>query len=172
MSDPTYDLPDRIVVGANGAYWRDYGDHYSMAVVSEDNDPIEIVAIYNRQEADATAWDRGFAAGLTGTPASQETALREALEMYQSMYLSVAAKWGVVLDAADKAEDVQPDEAIEALRRIDPDRLSRAIEDGTSALDREMVEQGVKPTAERLPRLAQLIAREYAALAPKEADHG
>jgi hypothetical protein len=40
------DLPDRIVVGANGAYWRDYGDHYSMCPVSEDNDPVEVIAVY------------------------------------------------------------------------------------------------------------------------------
>ena len=65
----TRDLPDRIVVGANGAYWRDYGDHYSMCVISEDNDPVEIVAIYNRNEADATAWDRGFLAGFKARPA-------------------------------------------------------------------------------------------------------
>ena len=45
------DLPDRIVVGKNGAYWRDYGDHYSMAVVSEDNDPIDPIAVYVRQRA-------------------------------------------------------------------------------------------------------------------------
>ena len=64
----TPDLPDRIVVGENGAYWRDYGDHYSMAVVSEDNDPVVPVAVYNRQEADARAWDRGFAAGLAAQP--------------------------------------------------------------------------------------------------------
>ena len=42
------DLPDRVVVGANGAYWRDYGDHYSMAVVSEDNDPVVPIAVYVR----------------------------------------------------------------------------------------------------------------------------
>lgn len=42
------DLPDRIVVGANGAYWRDYGDYYSMCPVSEDNDPVEVVAVYER----------------------------------------------------------------------------------------------------------------------------
>ena len=69
MTDQTRDLPDRIVVGANGAYWRDYGDHYSMCVISEDNDPVEIVAIYNRNEADATAWDRGFLAGFKARPA-------------------------------------------------------------------------------------------------------
>lgn len=40
------DLPERVVVGANGAYWRDYGDHYSMAVVSEDNDPVNPVTVY------------------------------------------------------------------------------------------------------------------------------
>ena len=74
LREASSDLPPRIVVGKNGAYWRDYGDHYSMTVVSTDNDPVEIVAIYNRQEADATAWDRGFAAGrevaLTPAPPS------------------------------------------------------------------------------------------------------
>jgi hypothetical protein len=44
----TIDLPERVVVGANGAYWRDYADHYSMCPVSDDNDPIEPVAIYIR----------------------------------------------------------------------------------------------------------------------------
>lgn len=42
------DLPHRIVVGANGAYWRDYGNHYSMCPVSADNDPVEVVAVYLR----------------------------------------------------------------------------------------------------------------------------
>lgn len=45
-------LPDRIVVGANGAYWREYpGSHYSMPPVSTDNDIIEIVAVYSRVNA-------------------------------------------------------------------------------------------------------------------------
>jgi hypothetical protein len=39
-------LPDRIVVGADGAYWRDFGTSYSMCPVSEDNDPIDIIAVY------------------------------------------------------------------------------------------------------------------------------
>lgn len=39
-------LPQRVVVGKNGAYWRDYGDGYSMCPVSEDNDPVEVVAAY------------------------------------------------------------------------------------------------------------------------------
>ena len=39
-------LPDRVVVGANGAYWRDYGDFYSMCPVSDDNDPVVPVAVY------------------------------------------------------------------------------------------------------------------------------
>jgi len=42
----TNDFPNRIVVGANGAYWRDYGDGYSMCPVSTDNDPVQIVAVY------------------------------------------------------------------------------------------------------------------------------
>lgn len=41
-------LPPRIVVGKNGAYWRDYGDYFSMCPVSTDNDPVEIVALYVR----------------------------------------------------------------------------------------------------------------------------
>ena len=39
-------FPDRVVVGANGAYWRDYGDFYSMCPVSDDNDPVVPVAVY------------------------------------------------------------------------------------------------------------------------------
>jgi hypothetical protein len=45
-------LPQRIVVGANGAYWRDFGSHYSMPPVSEDNDPVRPVAIYVRDYLD------------------------------------------------------------------------------------------------------------------------
>lgn len=41
-------LPPRVVVGRNGAFWRDYGDHYSMCPVSTDNDPVEPVATYLR----------------------------------------------------------------------------------------------------------------------------
>ncbi len=40
------DLPPRIIVGANGAYWRDYDAHRSMCPVSTDNDPIEVAAVY------------------------------------------------------------------------------------------------------------------------------
>jgi hypothetical protein len=47
-SDVTRSLPDRVVVGANGAYWRDYGTHYSICPVSNDNDPLEIAAVYER----------------------------------------------------------------------------------------------------------------------------
>ena len=54
---PMTDLPDRIVVGANGAYWRDYGDSYSMCPVSEDNDPVEVVATYVRAEPRAEGLD-------------------------------------------------------------------------------------------------------------------
>lgn len=42
------DLPARVVVGENGAYWRDYGDSYSMCPVSTDNDPVVPVAAYVR----------------------------------------------------------------------------------------------------------------------------
>lgn len=105
--------------------------------------------------------------GYSVVPSQPEApvALDDRLRMYQTMYASLAAKWAAVLDAADKAEDVQPAEAIAALRRIDPDTLLRAIEAGTDRLDREMVEQGIQPSHERLPRLATLIAAEYARLA-------
>lgn len=43
-------MPKRIVVGVNGAYWRDFGDFYSMCPVSSDNDPVEIFAIYVREK--------------------------------------------------------------------------------------------------------------------------
>lgn len=50
-------LPERIVVGANGAYWRYFEPDgvgttepfYSMCPVSSDNDPVEPVAVYVRQ---------------------------------------------------------------------------------------------------------------------------
>jgi hypothetical protein len=40
-------IPDRVVLGANGAYWRDFSDgFYSMCPNSTDNDPVEPVAVY------------------------------------------------------------------------------------------------------------------------------
>lgn len=39
-------LPQRVIVDVNGAYWRDYGRHVSMCPTSADNDPVEIDAIY------------------------------------------------------------------------------------------------------------------------------
>lgn len=48
------DLPRRVVVGKNGAYWRSYENvdgtvgHYSMPPVSTDNDPVEPIAVYER----------------------------------------------------------------------------------------------------------------------------
>ena len=42
------DLPDRIVVDAHGHYWRDYGTHWSMCPVSDENVETEAVAVYVR----------------------------------------------------------------------------------------------------------------------------
>lgn len=42
------DLPDTVVVDQQGAYWRNFGSHYSMCVVSTHNDPIEVQAVYAR----------------------------------------------------------------------------------------------------------------------------
>lgn len=41
-------LPDLVVVGRDGAYWRDFGDFYSMCPVSTDNDPVVPIAFYVR----------------------------------------------------------------------------------------------------------------------------
>lgn len=54
-------LPPRVVVGANGAYWRDYGDFYSMCPVSDDNDPVEVVAVYTLAAAEAPGRVAAFA---------------------------------------------------------------------------------------------------------------
>lgn len=44
-------LPTRVVVGANGAYWRDFDGSYSMCPVSGDNEAVEVVAVYERVES-------------------------------------------------------------------------------------------------------------------------
>lgn len=52
VDDPTPDgslaasLPSRVVVDAKGAYWRDFGTHFSMCPVSDDNETIAAVAVY------------------------------------------------------------------------------------------------------------------------------
>lgn len=63
-------FPRRVVVGANGAYWRDFGTHYSMCPVSNDNDPIDIVAAYERVELppERLHEDRQCAVTTTHTP--------------------------------------------------------------------------------------------------------
>jgi hypothetical protein len=69
-------LPERVVVGANGAYWRAYEDHYSMCPVSDDNDPIEPVATYTR---------------LVPPPAAP--GLREALDLAIDAFDPMAPDW-------------------------------------------------------------------------------
>lgn len=46
-------LPERVVVDANGAYWRSFDSEgfYSMCPVSSDNDPVEEIAVYERVPA-------------------------------------------------------------------------------------------------------------------------
>lgn len=40
-------IPNRVALGANGAYWRDFGDGlYSMCPNSADNDPVEEIAVF------------------------------------------------------------------------------------------------------------------------------
>jgi hypothetical protein len=56
--EPVDGLPERVVVGANGAYWRDFWTHYSMCPVSEDNEPVEPMAIYVRVDDLRPAIDR------------------------------------------------------------------------------------------------------------------
>lgn len=79
-NDPIDDLPDRVVVGKNGAYWRNWDTRpgvlgsYSMCPVSTDNDPIEPVAVYVRDglRVERLAQAMHWAAGVdhtTGYPA-------------------------------------------------------------------------------------------------------
>ena len=51
------DLPARVVVDQHGHYWRDYGEHWSMCPVSEENISTEPVAVYERVP-DPTLHDR------------------------------------------------------------------------------------------------------------------
>jgi hypothetical protein len=59
-------LPSRVVVGKNGAFWRDYTDQepsfYSMCPVSDDNDPVEVIAVYVRADEDLVKLLDAFAA--------------------------------------------------------------------------------------------------------------
>jgi len=68
----TPNLPSRVVVGANGAYWRDYtdSDHpgYSMCPVSEDNEPVEVVAVYVRATPTPDTLDAAWAAAEAELP--------------------------------------------------------------------------------------------------------
>ncbi len=63
------DLPDSVVVGKNGAYWRHFvdrgpesnGSWYSMCPVSEDNDPVEPVATFvNADDVARLLFELGF----------------------------------------------------------------------------------------------------------------
>lgn len=56
---PALALPERIVVGSNGAYWRDFVTTYSMCPVSSDNDPVERVAVYELVETNVWLIERG-----------------------------------------------------------------------------------------------------------------
>jgi hypothetical protein len=55
--DEERSLPKRVVVGANGAYYRDFGGFYSMCPVSDDNDPVEVVAVYVRICRGDSQWE-------------------------------------------------------------------------------------------------------------------
>lgn len=65
MTAPT-DLPERVVVDQHGHYWRDYGMHWSMPPVSDENVATEAIAVYARVDgtfakriaAEAVAHDR------------------------------------------------------------------------------------------------------------------
>lgn len=48
------DLPERVIVDQHGHYWRDYGDHYSMCPVSDENVATEVAAVYLPREPRVT----------------------------------------------------------------------------------------------------------------------
>lgn len=141
-------LPERVVVGANGAYWRDFGDGYSMCPVSTDNDPVSPIAVYVRA-------DSGRA-----TPA-----LREAVAFLRSCVRS-----GERLSAEDEAwidaRLAQSEPAAGAV--LDVERLAEAMWVGTGDPDgmswAEMAARG-RPTADLYRNRAAHLAAAYARLA-------
>jgi hypothetical protein len=82
------DLPSRVIVGANGAYWRDFGDYLSMPPVSEDNDAIEPIAVYVREAAEPR------------DSSPPPDALREFVEHRVGLYLLAAEKVGMTREGA------------------------------------------------------------------------
>lgn len=95
---PETALPARVVVGANGAYWRDYGQHYSMCPVSDDNDPVEVRAVYVRAPA---VTETDLRATEDVPDADGLDALFRALTAYHSGDVPVSD----VIDAADNLKE-------------------------------------------------------------------
>ena len=103
------ELPERVVVGANGAYWRDFGTHYSMCPVSEDNDPVEVVATYVRLPAPDERQ-----AGLRDTAAADFAAAAALAEV-----LHVSVDWATTILAAMPGYRLVPAHPAEAEEKPD-----------------------------------------------------
>lgn len=77
-------LPRRIVVDQNGNYWRSFEPGvYSMCPVGDDNEPVEVVAVYQIADELPPGWHRGTALPDPKHVAEYQTFLRE-LERAQS----------------------------------------------------------------------------------------
>ena len=99
-------LPERVVVDANGAYWRDFGDYYSMCPTSTDNGPVELAALYVRSGVESgNARANRIAADFAEIPFENHDARILALAYLQLE--EVARSLGWQLDAAqDELRDL------------------------------------------------------------------
>ena len=90
------DLPPRIVVDARGFYWRDYGDHYSMCPVSEDNEPVKPAAVYVPDDAARSTGSEGLRAKIAD------------LRLHAMAYTKERAGFDDALDAISEWLAAQP----------------------------------------------------------------
>ena len=128
-------FPECVVVDENGAYWREFGDHYSMCPVSDDNEPVHPVAVYVPEwRLDAEKDER-----------------RSLEEQYETLHSAVFAFASEISEATfddPRIEwvEVQVDrEALAAFRALaghNPARVSEAQVDSPSA---QGVDRGDEP---------------------------
>jgi len=92
-------LPVRVVVDQNGNYWRDYGSHYSMCPVSEDNEPVTVTMAYI---PDTALLAEQAQAALAAVPTLDRERLAKAV-----------LEWSEADDDLSNAEDIEAEIAAE-----------------------------------------------------------
>ena len=159
------ELPERVVVGANGAYWRDFGTHYSMCPVSDDNDPVEAVATYVRLPA----------------PDERQVGLREALTQLRDAAQAYRGRRAVQWD--DPTEEPLTNALIVAGRalaapaeeeRLDVERLAKALHEmeGPGKHSRPRHTRQICPGPGHHTADAERVAAEYRALGDESKEEG